>query len=360
MQTLRFDELRARMRVRFKPDSRASGRREALRLVRFVERIRRVAYFSCVEVLAYCVMGNHFHVLVYVPAPRELGEEEVLARVRALYAGTRLADVMKEWDAIVESGAAARRKAFLGRYVRRMWGASEFMKTLKQATSQSFNARRKHAGTMWEARFRARAVMPDEKAELMKVAGYIDRNPVKAGIVTWPDAYKWCGFAAACAGDVRSQEGYRFIYTFGPVDWARARKLHEISIGLALRELEDDPEARSADGSHGGDSLSVTAEKLDSMRERRWAEVEPSFPAHVPRLLSRGDNKVARDLLAVLADGPKRPAELRRELGVASPNYFTSCYLTPLAAAGFIAAEGAPHSPQRTYRLTAKGRKALA
>jgi len=213
---------------------------------------------------------------------------------------------------------------------------------------------------MWEARFRARAVMPDEKAELMKVAGYIDRNPVKAGIVTWPDAYKWCGFAAACAGDVRSQEGYRFIYTFGPVDWARARKLHEISIGLALRELEDDPEARSADGSHGGDSLSVTAEKLDSMRERRWAEVEPSFPAHVPRLLSRGDNKVARDLLAVLADGPKRPAELRRELGVASPNYFTSCYLTPLAAAGFIAAEGAPHSPQRTYRLTAKGRKALA
>lgn len=57
------------------------------------------------------------------------------------------------------------------------------MKTLKQTTSQSFNARLKHAGTMWEARFRARAFLPDEKAELMKVAGYIDRNPVKAGIV---------------------------------------------------------------------------------------------------------------------------------------------------------------------------------
>ena len=68
----------------------------------------------------------------------------------------------------------------------------------------------------------------------------------------------------------------------------------------------------------------------------------------------------ARDLLAVLADGPECPAELRRELGVASPNYFTSCYLTPLAAAGFIVAEGSPHSPQRTYRLTAKGRRALA
>ena len=68
----------------------------------------------------------------------------------------------------------------------------------------------------------------------------------------------------------------------------------------------------------------------------------------------------ARDLLAVLADKPKRPADLRRELGVSSPNYFTSCYLTPLAAAGFIVSEEAPHSPQRTYRLTAKGWRALA
>ena len=67
----------------------------------------------------------------------------------------------------------------------------------------------------------------------------------------------------------------------------------------------------------------------------------------------------ARDLLAVLADKPKRPADIRRELGVLSPNYFTSCYLTPLAAAGFIVSEGASHSPQRTYRLTAKGRRVL-
>jgi len=87
-------------------------------------------------------------------------------------------------------------------------------------------------------------------------------------------------------------------------------------------------------------------------RMRRWAEIEPSFPAHVPRLLSR-------DLLAVLADKPKRPADLRRELGVSSPNYFTSCYLTPLAAAGFIVSEEACHSPQRTYRLTVNGRRVL-
>ena len=45
--------------------------------------------------------------------------------------------------------------------------------------------------------------------------------------------------------------------------------------------------------------------------------------------------------------------------GGSSPNYFTSRYLTPLAAAGLIASEGVPHSPQRTYRLTANSRRVL-
>ena len=43
-----------------------------------VERLWRVATFSCVEVLAYCFMSNHFHILVYVPDPRELSDDELL------------------------------------------------------------------------------------------------------------------------------------------------------------------------------------------------------------------------------------------------------------------------------------------
>ena len=40
---------------------------------RFVERLWRVATFSCVEVLAYCFMSNHFHILVYVSSAEEIG-----------------------------------------------------------------------------------------------------------------------------------------------------------------------------------------------------------------------------------------------------------------------------------------------
>ena len=95
---------------------------------RFVERMWRVAYFSCVEVLAYCVMSNHFHILAYIPAPRDLSEEEVLARARTLYFGEKLAGFEREWAVVVRCGDAERRRHFLARFTRRMWNASGFMK----------------------------------------------------------------------------------------------------------------------------------------------------------------------------------------------------------------------------------------
>ena len=73
---------------------------------RFVERLWRVAAFSCVEVLAYCFMSNHFHILVYVPDPRELSDDELLARIRALYSGTAMAEVEKEWELLTKVGGA--------------------------------------------------------------------------------------------------------------------------------------------------------------------------------------------------------------------------------------------------------------
>ena len=79
----------------------------------------------------------------------------------------------------------------------------------------------------------------------------------------------------------------------------------------------------------------------------------------VPHLLEKGSDKVAYDLLKQLSDGPKRPAELRAALGIASANFFTARYLTPLAKAGCISLENPAsiHSPLQRYRLQAKGRR---
>ena len=61
------------------------------------------------------------------------------------------------------------------------------------------------------------------------------------------------------------------------------------------------------------------------------------FRASERRLLEKGSDKVAYDILKQLADGSRRPAELRAALGIASANFFTARYLTPLTKSGYIA-----------------------
>ena len=58
---------------------------------------------------------------------------------------------------------------------------------------------------------------------------------------------------------------------------------------------------------------------------------------------------------------PEAP-ELRAALGISSVNFFTARDLTPLAKAGYIAAVDTEnlHSPQRKYRLVAKGRRLVS
>ena len=53
--------------------------------------IWQVADFSGVEVIAYCVMGNHFHVLVRVPDKDRIvvSDEELMRRYRVLYRSRR-------------------------------------------------------------------------------------------------------------------------------------------------------------------------------------------------------------------------------------------------------------------------------
>ena len=63
-----------------------------------------------------------------------------------------------------------------------------------------------------------------------------------------------------------------------------------------------------------------------------------------------------------LANGPRRPSELRAALGMASANFFTARYLTPLAKSGYIAVAGGEKNrylPGKQYKLLRKG-KAVA
>ncbi len=180
------------------------------------EKEKFVALMRCYErlyglrVVSYCIMSNHFHVLVEVPRRPDDADlpsnPDLVSLVRSCL-GDAQADEL-EWQLehfrkmgdIGTGPAAALRERWFGR----MWNVSTFMKILKQRFSQWFNGKHRRCGTLWEDRFRSVLVEGGGPA-LRAMAAYIDLNPVRAGICKDPKDYRWCGYAeaAACAGPAR-------------------------------------------------------------------------------------------------------------------------------------------------------------
>jgi REP element-mobilizing transposase RayT len=164
----------------------------------------QVADFSGVEVLTYCVMSNHFHVLVRVPDRVEVSDKELLRRYKVLYPQptkyqTASLAVMEKELAKGGDEAAAMRQQLLAR----MGDVSEYMKTLKQRFSFWYNRSHERFGTLWAERFKS--VLVEGKGNpLQTMAAYIDLNPVRAGIVEDPKDYRFCGYAEAVAHSTQS------------------------------------------------------------------------------------------------------------------------------------------------------------
>jgi len=190
----------------------------------FLGLMRRAEAFSGVTVLDYCLMDNHFHLLVEVPCKEPIPDAELFRRIQALYGDKFVTDLKKKWDMPTYSNARDR-----AMFTQRMDDISEFMKTLKQRYSMHYN-RVKRQGTLWEGRFHSTVVERNATTDILPfVAGYIDTNPVRAKLVEDPAAYPWSGFGAACSGDATAQAGICSVYSPTPdslMDWATVRTVH--------------------------------------------------------------------------------------------------------------------------------------
>ena len=199
---------------------RLLGRREKEVLRK---QLHRQAEFCGVQVLTYCIMSNHFHVLVRVPPESEtrgVGLEELVRRVGALYPREKAL----AWEARLrgEDGEAARE-----RLLARMGDVSQFMRELKHRFSLWYNRTRGRYGTLWAERFKSVLVSP-ERGALLAVSCYIDLNAVRAGLCTDPKDYRWCGYAEACGGSLGSRAGLQRMLELE--DWGECQKGYRVHL----------------------------------------------------------------------------------------------------------------------------------
>jgi REP element-mobilizing transposase RayT len=237
--------------------------------------------FSGCRVLSYCVMSNHFHMLLEVPPmPAEgISEEELLKRLKSMYAEAVVAEVAKELAEARKAGNQSHVEEIFSRYTYRMHDLSEFMKALLIRFTRWFNRTHKRTGTLWEERFKS--VIVESGVAARTIAAYIDLNPVRAGIVADPAEYRWSSYGEATGGGPKgngkkaraglvracmSSQGAGFEAE----KWQEVSRIYRRILGLALQRNH----GRSGVKSRGG----VTTNKQEMSASGENETVLPDLP----------------------------------------------------------------------------------
>jgi putative transposase len=172
----------------------------------FRELALRWAEFSGISVVTYCVMTNHFHLMLWVPSREAIEYQELVRRLKLVWSKDKVA----EWETFYGMHKAEDQKKLSAQVTERMYDLAEYMRVLKHGFTLWYNRHHDTKGAFWEGRYRS-VVVESKPLALMSVAAYIDLNPIRAGIVQEPMEYRWSGYAEACGGSKRAQNGLEML-----------------------------------------------------------------------------------------------------------------------------------------------------
>ena len=175
--------------------------------------IWKMAQFFGVKVLTYCVMDNHFHILLRVKDRERFcrkfygaeGEENLLKHLKSMYSKAFLSKFRMEIEGLRALGLEQDVEALLDQFRERFCDLSTYMKEVKERFSRWYNKKHSRTGTLWMGRYKS--VLVEDGEALRAMSAYIDLNPIRAGIVDDPKNYRWSGYAEAVAGSSRAGRG---------------------------------------------------------------------------------------------------------------------------------------------------------
>lgn len=149
-------------------------------------RIGQLAAIFAIDVCAYAVMSNHYHVVLHVDrdGAEAWDEAEVARRWQELFAGHPLIQQFLEGSPLSK---AERRLVteVVAEWRGRLMDISWYMRCLNESIAREANREDQCTGRFWEGRFKSQALL-DEKA-LAACLAYVDLNPVRAAMADTPE-----------------------------------------------------------------------------------------------------------------------------------------------------------------------------
>lgn len=230
-----------------------------------LQRLSDLSKVFAVDVCAYAIMSNHYHLVVHVDrdAARAWSAVEVVGRWAQIYDKPLL---VERWLS-GEATAAERRQAevIIEQWRQRLIDVSWYMRCLNEHLARRANAEDECTGRFWEGRFRSQALL--DQTGLLTAMAYVDLNPIRAGIADTPETSNFTSIqariAAAAAHSASSSETKTV-----PLMKFRTREQHATArLPFALK-----------------DYIQLVDRTGRILRKRKRGRIDPSMPPILDRL----------------------------------------------------------------------------
>jgi hypothetical protein len=164
-----------------------TGRDFSHRKAWLVDRLRHLAAIFAIEICAYAIMDNHYHIIVRTRPDfvADWSDLEVATRWLTLFpshaemGGTPVQSLDQEIRALAD---CPERIAMLRK---RLCSLSWFMARLNEFIARAANKEDNVKGRFWETRFKCQALL--DQAAIAACMVYVDLNPIRAGLSASPE-----------------------------------------------------------------------------------------------------------------------------------------------------------------------------
>jgi len=149
-----------------------------------VDRIKQLAEVFNIDICAYAVMSNHYHLVLKVNSTEHWDEKRVLMHWSSI---SGIISLCQRFLVGEHLSKAELNMVYLKTddYRKRLMSISHFMQLLNQYIARQANIEDGVKGHFWESRFKSQALL-DERA-LLTCMAYVDLNPIRAAMAQTPE-----------------------------------------------------------------------------------------------------------------------------------------------------------------------------
>ncbi|MDH5183336.1 MAG: transposase [Gammaproteobacteria bacterium] len=151
-----------------------------------LERLRELDKIFAIDICAYAVMSNHYHLVLRVDIDKAKGWDKVtlICQWKMLFKLPVLVERYQRGECTTQAEQVAVNK-ILKKWRKRLMDISWYMRCLNEHLARRANEEDCCTGRFWEGRFKSQALL--DEAAVLTCMSYVDLNPIRAKMASTPE-----------------------------------------------------------------------------------------------------------------------------------------------------------------------------